>query len=390
MSEIIIFKWYSPKKITQYLLLLGLAAGLMPIEKTQAASSVQLVQQQTVNVKGTVLDSHGEPVIGANVVVDNTTQGTITDIDGNFKLSVPMGAKLKISFIGYETQTVVVKNAKMSIVLADDSNVLDEVQIVAYGAQKKVTVTGAVSGVKGSDLLKTPTGSVTNVLSGQLTGITTVQYSGEPGADVAEIFVRGQGTWNNSAPLIQVDGVERTFNEIDPNEIESITVLKDASATAVFGVRGANGVVLITTRRGTEGKAKISFTTSASVLMPTKTAKKANAYQYADYYNQMQRNDNPNATPMFSDDIMQRFKDHSDPIRFPDVDWVDYCLKDAALQSQHNINISGGTSNVRYFVSAGAYTQGGLFKQFDTPHNVSFQYKRFNYRSNLDLSLIHI
>ena len=135
MSEIIIFKWYSPKKITQYLLLLGLAAGLMPIEKTQAASSVQLVQQQTVNVKGTVLDSHGEPVIGANVVVDNTTQGTITDIDGNFKLSVPMGAKLKISFIGYETQTVVVKNAKMSIVLADDSNVLDEVQIVAYGAQ---------------------------------------------------------------------------------------------------------------------------------------------------------------------------------------------------------------------------------------------------------------
>lgn len=387
MSEIIIFKWYSPKKITQYLLLLGLAAGLMPIEKTQAASSVQLVQQQTVNVKGTVLDSHGEPIIGANVVVGNTTQGTITDIDGNFKLSVPMGAKLKISFIGYETQTVVVKNAKMSIVLADDSNVLDEVQIVAYGAQKKVAVTGAVSGVKGSDLLKTPTGSVTNVLSGQLTGITTVQYSGEPGADMAEIFVRGQGTWNNSAPLIQVDGVERTFNEIDPNEIESITVLKDASATAVFGVRGANGVVLITTRRGTEGKAKISFTTSASVLMPTKTAKKANAYQYADYYNQMQRNDNPNATPMFSDDIMQRFKDHSDPIRFPDVDWVDYCLKDAALQSQHNINISGGTSNVRYFVSAGAYTQGGLFKQFDTPHNVSFQYKRFNYRSNLDIDV---
>lgn len=372
MSEYYIFKWYDPKKITQYLLLLGLAAGLMPMEKIQAASSVQLVQQQTVNVKGTVLDSQGEPIIGANVVVDKSTKGTITDVDGNFQLSVPMGTKLKISFIGYETQTVVVKNAKMSIVLADDSNVLDEVQIVAYGAQKKVTVTGAVSGVKGSDLLKTPTGSVTNVLSGQLTGITTVQYSGEPGADVAEIFVRGQGTWNNSAPLIQVDGVERTFNEIDPNEIESITVLKDASATAVFGVRGANGVVLITTRRGAEGKAKISFTTSASVLMPTKTAEKANAYQYADYYNQMQRNDNPNATPMFSSEVMQKFRDHSDPIRFPDVDWVDYCLKNAALQSQHNINISGGTSNVRYFVSAGAYTQGGLFKQFDTPHDVSF------------------
>ena len=121
--------------------------------------------------------------------------------------------------------------------------------------------------------------------------------------------------------------------------------------------------------------------------MPTKTAEKANAYQYADYYNQMQRNDNPNATPMFSSEVMQKFRDHSDPIRFPDVDWVDYCLKNAALQSQHNINISGGTSNVRYFVSAGAYTQGGLFKQFDTPHDVSFQYKRFNYRSNLDIDV---
>lgn len=376
------------RKMAQcFFCLLGFTIVLVPIEGLQAASSIQVAQQKNVTVTGIVEDSHGEPIIGANVVVENGTTGTITDIDGAFKLAVPQGAKLKISFIGYETKVITVKGNNLKIVLNDDSNILDEVQIVAYGAQKKVTVTGAVSGINGSELLKTPTGSVTNVLSGQLTGVTTVQYSGEPGSDAAQIFVRGQGTWNDSSPLIQVDGVERSFNEIDPNEIESITILKDASATAVFGVRGANGVVLITTKRGQEGKAKISFSTSASILMPTKMAQKANSYQYAKFYNQMQKNDNPDASPMFSDEIIQVFKDHSDPIRFPDVDWVDYCFKDATLQSQHNINITGGTSNVRYFVSAGAYTQGGLFKQFDMPYDLTFQYKRFNYRSNLDIDV---
>lgn len=368
--------------------MLGLAAVSLPMERLFANPPVEEVAQQRVTVKGIVVDNNGEPVIGANVILKGSGTGTITDVDGNFTLSVPMGSTLQITFVGYETKEVVVKNDKMKVVLEDDVNLLDEVQVVAYGAQKKVSVTGSISGVNGRELLKTPISSVGNVLSGQLTGVTTVQYSGEPGADAAEIFVRGQGTWNNSSPLIQVDGVERSFNEIDPNEIESITVLKDASATAVFGVRGANGVVLITTKRGTEGKAKISFSTSASVLMPTRLLKKANAYQYATFYNQMQRNDNPNLEePMFSDEIIQKFKDHSDPIRFPDIDWADYCMKNATLQSQHNINISGGTSNVRYFVSAGAYTQGGLFKQFSLPYDVSFQYKRFNYRANLDMDV---
>lgn len=352
-------RWYSPKKVSQCVLLLGLMAGFTQIGELRAAPAVPAITQQTVVVKGTVLDSNGEPIIGANVMVDGGTTGTITDIDGNFQLSVPVGTKLRVSFIGYETKVVTVKSSTMQVMLADDSNLLEEVQIVAYGAQKKVTVTGAVSGINGSELLKSPISSVSNVLSGQMTGITTVQTSGEPGQDAARIYVRGQGTWNNSEPLIQVDGVERSFNEIDPNEIESITVLKDASATAVFGVRGANGVVLITTKRGAEGKAKISFSTSASVLMPTRMAKRANSYQYADFYNKMKKNDDPNAVAPFSDEIMQKFKDHSDPIRFPDVDWVDYAMKKATLQSQHNINISGGTSNVRYFISAGAYTQGG-------------------------------
>lgn len=188
----------------------------------------------------------------------------------------------------------------LRVVLEDDSQMLGEVQVVAYGAQKKVSITGAISSMKGEDLLKTPAASMSNVLSGQITGISSVQYSGEPGADEADLYVRGIATWNNAKPLIQVDGVEREFSQIDPNEVESITVLKDASATAVFGVRGANGVILITTKRGAEGKAKISFSTSAGVNLRTKQLEFANSYQYASYYNDLQVNDG--GVPTFTEE----------------------------------------------------------------------------------------
>lgn len=374
-------------------IMLFFALFLVPLQGIQTASAAgNDVQQQVITVTGIVEDTQGEPVIGANVVTEDGKNGTITDINGNFKLSVPVGTKLIIRFIGYNTQTVTATASPMKITLTEDTQVLDEVQIVAYGVQKKVTVTGAIASVKGDELLKTPTGSVSNMLSGQLAGLTSVQYSGEPGDDAADIFVRGKATFAQDGykPLIQVDGVERDFNSIDPNEIESITILKDASATAVFGVRGANGVVLITTKRGVEGKARISFSTSASVIAPTETIKLANAYQYATFYNQMLLNDNPNLTEdelMFSKEVIQKFKDGSDPIRFPDTNWVDYCLKNSAIQTQHNINISGGTKTVRYFISAGAYTQNGLFKQFDLPYDLTYQYNRFNYRSNLDIDL---
>lgn len=359
-------------------------ATLAPVMGFQPVSAAIDMVQQQVAIKGTVVDSKGEPIIGANVVAEGTTTGTITDIDGVFKLNVRPGTKLKISFIGYETKVVPAKN-DMRIILVDDATTLQEVEVVAYGAQKKVTVTGAISSVKGEELMKTPISSVTNVLAGQMTGLTTVQYSGEPGSDAAEIFVRGKATWADSSPLIQVDGVERSMSDIDPSEIESITVLKDASATAVFGVRGANGVILITTKRGKEGKAKISFSTSASVLMPTKMVEQASSYEYATFYNAMKQNDGAEA--IFSDAVIQKFRDGSDPIRFPSTQWADYIMKDAALQTQHNINISGGTDKVRYFISAGAYTQGGLFNEFDLPYKISYQYRRFNYRSNLDIDV---
>lgn len=367
--------------------------------------------QQAKSVKGTVVDETGEPVIGATVLIvgGSATQGTVTDMDGNFSVNVKPGAKLKITYIGYDNTIVVAKDG-MKVQLKTSGAVnLNTVEVVAYGVQKKVTMTGAISSVKSEDLIRTSVGSVNNILGGQLSGVTTVQYSGEPGSDAAEIFVRGKATWGDSAPLIQVDGVERTMADIDPNEIESVTVLKDASATAVFGVRGANGVVLITTKRGSQGKAKISVSTSWTALSPTKMVEQASSYEYANFYNQMSYNDyelqanlavasgkyasveaymaDPTKAfnQSFSPAIIQKFKDGSDPIRFPSTKWADYIMKDVTLQQQHNLNISGGTDRVKYFISAGYYSQDGLFKEFGTNYNYGYEYHRFNYRSNLDL-----
>lgn len=347
----------------------------------------EVVQQNSTRITGVVKDAYGEPVIGANVKVVGTTQGTITDFEGKFSINVSgASAKIKISFIGYKDKEVTAKKGvSLNIVLEEDAQTLGEVQVVAYGVQKKVSITGAISSMKGDDLLKTPAGSLSNVLSGQITGISSVQYSGEPGADAADIYVRGVATWNNAKPLIQVDGVERDFSQIDPNEIESVTVLKDASATAVFGVRGANGVILITTKRGAEGKAKVSFSTSAGVNVRTKDLEFANSYQYASYYNMMKVNDGGVAT--FSDEQLETFRNHSNPLMYPDINWIDYCMNKAALQSQHNVNISGGTSNMRYFVSAGFFNQKGMFKQLGATNDFNFNYDRYNYRANLDFDV---
>ena len=364
--------------------------------------------QQSTAIKGSVVDENNEPIIGATILAlgGKNTQGTVTDFDGNFSINVKPGQKIKITYIGYDEAIVVAKQG-MRVQLKVSAGVeLQGVEVVAYGVQKKVTVTGAISSVKSEDLVRTSVGSVNNVLGGQLSGVTTVQYSGEPGSDAAEIFVRGKATWGDSAPLIQVDGVERTMADIDPKEIESVTVLKDASATAVFGVRGANGVVLITTKRGAEGKAKISVSTSWTALSPTKMVEQASSYEYANFYNQMSYNDYlqranvavANGTfgsvdaymaenafaPSFSDAIIQKFKDGSDPIRFPNTRWADYIMKDITLQQQHNLNISGGTDRVKYFISAGYYSQDGLFKEFDRGYNYGYQYQRLNYRGNLD------
>ncbi len=344
---------------------------------------------QNLIVKGKVSDDTGEALIGAAVQVKGTTTGVITDLDGNFSIQVASGQTLLITFLGYQPQEKIVNNNSfINVVLTPDNTELEEVVVIAYGSQKKVTITGAVSSVNSKELLKSSAPSLGNALSGKLPGMSTVQYSGVPGADDPNIFIRGIGTLNSSNPLVMVDGVERSFTQIDPNEVESISILKDASATAVFGVRGANGVILITTKRGEAGKTKISFSTSFGVQSPTRFIDYMESYEYATFYNRVQELDGlPKDQWKYSDEAIQHFKDKDMPLLYPSVNWADYIFKDVAPQSQHNVNVSGGNDRARFFTSVGLLTQDGLFKTFSTDKNANFKYNRLNYRANLDLTL---
>ena len=353
------------------------------------AESITSVMQQT-NVSGVVFDKFG-PVAGASVMVKGTKTGTLTDIDGHFSIDVREGATLVVSFLGYDDVEFVYKGEKeLKIEIKESSTVLEEVQVVAYGTAKKATITGSMASVRTDELLKTPASSIANALSGKIPGLSTVQMSGQPGADDPSVFIRGVGslTENLSSPLILVDGVERSFYQLDPNEVEDITVLKDAAATAVFGVRGANGVIIVTTKRGEEGKAKINFSTSFALQTPVRMPSFANSYEYARTYVQAQKHDGVDESGWaFDAAAIEAFRTKSNPIAFPDTDWVDMLIKKFAPQSQHNLTISGGTKKVRYFSSLGYFTQDGLFRSFEEDYNGNFSYKRLNYRVNLDISL---
>lgn len=358
-----------------------------------AVQTVQSVSQAKLKVTGVVKDVNGEPIIGATVTVKGVSGGTLTDLDGKFSIDVPNeNAVIVVSFIGFNTQEIKVVGRRSFIVtLEEDVQSLDEVTVVAYGVQKKATLTGAISSVGTEALLKSPSASITNALAGQLPGITTIQSSGQPGADESKIFVRGVGslTEDGAAPLILVDGVERSFSQMDPNEIESISILKDASATAVYGVRGANGVILVTTRRGEEGKAKISVSSNVGIQTPTMLLEPAGSYAVATAFNEAQMNDGvPASDVAFDDYALERFRLGDDPIMYPDINWYDYLTKNVSIQTQHNVNISGGTKDIRYFVSVGFLYQNGLFKQLEgLPYNNNYNYNRYNYRANLDVNL---
>jgi TonB-linked SusC/RagA family outer membrane protein len=348
------------------------------------------VTQQDISVTGKVIDESGEPLPGVSIRLQGTNQGTVTDAKGRYTLKIQdENAVLVFSFIGYEDQTVKVgSNRELDITMKETFAQLEEVVVIAYGTTKKATVTGALSTVNNEQITRVPTASITNTLAGILPGAATVQTTGQPGRDAAAIYVRGSGSLSNSlsSPLILVDGVERSFSQIDPSEIESISLLKDASSTAVFGVRGANGVILVTTRRGNTGRPSISVTSTFGLQQPISLIEAASSYDYARFWNIRQEMDG--RTNIFTPEQMEAYRTGSDPMMYPNISWKDYMFDDTFTQSKNNINISGGSEDIKYFVSLGYLYQDGLLKQFSSlPYDNNYRYNRYNYRSNIDASL---
>ncbi len=336
-------------------------------------------QRQTSTVKkkvsGTVKDVNGDPIIGATVMEGGTTNGTITDFDGNFVLEVTDGAELDISYIGYQTQKLKTQSGKLlAVTLKEDLETLDEVVVVGYGTQKKVSVTGAMASTKGSDLAKVPTANITNTLAGRLPGLISYNRSGEPGYDDAGLLIRGASTTGDSSPLIVVDGVADragSLGRLDPNDIENITILKDASA-AIYGSRAANGVILVTTKRAKSEKFTVSYNGNVGISSPTILPDMCDSWQYAELINEI--------TPgTYSDEAIQKFKDGSDPVNYPNVNAFDILLKQA-VQTQHNISASAGGKYVSFYASLGYKYQDNYYK------NSASNYSQYNFRTNIDFT----
>lgn len=361
------------------------------LEPTNPTTSVQ----PPTTLMGIVTDPQGNPLADVSITIKGSTKGTTTDSKGMFTIKeFENNTFLTFSSVGYESKTIKVKDGTtIKVVLSFAVKAIEEMVVIGYGTQKKVTVTGAISSIKAEDILKAPVSSVANALAGRTTGVIAVQRGGEPGRDISDIFIRGIATFaggNSAKPLILVDGVERSLSGIDPFTIESLNILKDASATAVFGVRGANGVIIITTKTGAKGKPQFSFSTNLARQNPINLPKLLNAVDYATLRNEAEVNDlnNPSAKK-FSDNDIERYRKGDDPYFHPDINWTDYMLKRYAPQNQYNLNISGGSQDAKYFVSLGylnqdgAYKFGDFFKQFSANPN----YKRYNIRSNFDFNI---
>jgi TonB-linked SusC/RagA family outer membrane protein len=340
-------------------------------------------------ITGVVTDESGVSLPGVTVLVIGSNTASITNQNGMYSINAVEGTVLHFSYIGMLTQQITITNkTEVNIVLEQDAIGLEEVQVVGYGTQKKISITGSVSSIGSDELLKSPQASITNALAGKITGVSAIQNTGEPGADEANLFIRGIATLNDASPLIIVDGVERPFSQLDPEEVESISILKDASATAVYGVRGANGVIIVTTKRGEKGKPKISVSSSLGFQEPTMMLDKANSYIYAMGMNERDINDGQTdmSKLKFSPEQLETFENGGN-LLYPDTDWYEYMFNDYAMQSKSNIGISGGTDRVRYFVSLGYLSQNGQLKELDQRFDQNFRFDRFNYRSNLDIDI---
>lgn len=359
------------------------------------------VWSQSTTIRGRIVNDKKEAISGATVSEQgNEKNAVISDEQGNFVISLKAGSgkKLKIENIGYQPQTVsVVSASPMLVRLVTDVKGLEDVIVIGYGRQKRITSTGAVSSVKGEEIRTVPTANIQNTLVGRLPGFFSQQRSGQPGADAADFFIRGVNSLNNdNKPLIIVDDIEYDYtqlSQLNVNEVESVSILKDAATTSIYGLKGANGVLVITTIRGRIGKPRINVTAENGInkviRMPTfldsyTTALLRNEATINDAYGQSQAPVLP-----FTADDLQKFKDGSDPYGHPNVNWTDVLLNRTSTQGRYNVDINGGNSFVKYFTSLGYYSANGILKDFRPIGdyvNVNYFYRRFNYRSNLDIT----
>ncbi len=335
------------------------------------------VDQQVKKISGIIVDVSGEAIIGVNVLQRGTTNGTVTDINGNFSLGIPddPGIVLEISYIGYLTQFLPVEDkTTFHIVLLEDAKTLGEVVVVGFGTQKKVNLTGSVASVSGDNLKGLPATNVTSMLQGKLPGVTITQTTGLPGREDTSIRIRGVGTMNNADPMVLVDGLESSMTDINPNDIESVSVLKDAAAASIYGTRAANGVILVTTKRGVSGKPVLTYNGYVGIQQAIRGFDHLSSAEYAELYNEGLRNEG--ASIAYSAEDIEKYRNGSDPDNYPNTHWVDALLQGNGFTHNHNISLNGGSESTRYLVSLAYYDQMGLTK------NTSFN--RYNVRMNLD------
>lgn len=345
--------------------------------------SIGVVSAQQKTVTGKVSTAAEGTIPGVNIVLQGTTTGVITDVEGAYSIEVPgPDAVLVYSFIGLVSQTVVVGNqSTIDVVLASDVSELDEVVVTGYGSQKKATVTGSVSAVKGEALKSIPANNVSNTLVGQVAGLMVVNRSGEPGADDSQIRIRGINTLNNSSALIVIDGIANRdggLSRLNPNDIESVTVLKDASA-AIYGAQSANGVIMVTTKRGKAGAPEIGFSLNMGMNQPTRLPDMLNGPDYAQMLNEL--DEYRDRDERYTQEQVNKFGDGTDPFRYPETDWYGETLKDWSPQGNANLTLSGGTEAVKYFISAGGTYEDGYFKKSEVG------YSQQNFRSNIDAQI---
>jgi TonB-linked SusC/RagA family outer membrane protein len=367
----------------------GLAAGSSNDGATLTVSN----DEQQYTVTGSVTDaSTGEPMIGVTIQVKGTTTGQLTDVNGKFTIRIPdREAVLVFSFIGYTPQEIkVTQGSVVNVKMVTEAQAIDEIVVVGYGVQKKESVVGAITQVSSAALVQAGSAQITNAIAGKLSGVLTIQRRGEPGNNAADIYVRGVSSWNGSAPLVLVDGVERDFSQLDPNEINTISVLKDASATAVFGAKGANGVIVVTTKRGAVGKPKLDFSISYGLQKATRIPDHIDSYTTMSMYNVALMND-AKFTDLIPQYALNEYKNPSTPLnalRYPNVNWFDVCTKPFAPNAVANLNVSGGTEFAKYFLNLGYQYDGTFFNGTKEGYKDGrYWNNQFNYRINLDFSV---